>query len=533
MKRNLLLMGYLLVAGAFAEHVFTAQQAASDPSVLPPARPQLLPVPLPDLNPLESSVAQQIREVQRSVTDLVTKTNLNSTDLAEAYGSLGQLYHAYEIIDGAEACYRNATRLRPDDFRWLHLLGYLHQQTGGLEEAVEFYDAALKARPDDHVATVHLGDVYLRLNRRTEARAQFQAALARFPAAALSRLGDLALIEGRYKDAIRDFEGALERVPQATRIHYSLAMAYRGLGQLDRAQAHLEQVGSADIRPVDPLVESLQDLLRGERAHLIQGRLAYQGGQYKDAAEAFAKAVEAAPGSAGARVNLASALAHLGDTEGAVRELRAALGFDPENVSAHLNLGLLLASQGRYADAVDHLRTVVEQTPDNAEASGVLTHSLLKLGRAEEAIGVLYQATSRDPSNEGTLLSLSIMLSERARYQEARDVLDRAHRLFPDRALTATTLARLLAASPDLSVRDGSRALDLAMAVYQAQPTAVHGETVALSLGELGRCGEAASWLQRALVEAERESDADLVARLKTELPTYERSPCRQPVTEK
>lgn len=533
MKISFFILGILNFSLLTAHFSLAAQAPLTEPALLPPARPQLLPVPLPDLNALESSVAQQIRDVQRSVTDLVAKTNLNSRDLAEAYGSLGQLYHAYEIFDAAEACYRNATRLRPDDFRWLHLLGYLHQQTGGLEEAVEFYDAALKARPDDHVATVHLGDVYLRLNRRTEARAQFQAALARFPAAALSRLGDLALIEGRYKDAIRDFEGALERVPQATRIHYSLAMAYRGLGQLDRAQSHLQQVGPGDIRPVDPIVEELQNLLRGERVHLILGRLAYQGGQYKDAAAAFGKAVSAAPTSVAAHVNLASALARLGDTEGAVRELRAALGFDPENVSAHLNLGLLLASQGRDADAVDHLRTVIDETPDNAEASGVLIRSLLRLGRAEEVIGVLYQATSRDPSDEGTLLRLSIMLSERARYQEARDVLDRAHRLFPDRALTATTLARLLAASPDLSVRDGSRALDLAMAVYQAQPTAVHSETVALSLGELGRCGEAASWLQRALVEAERESDADLVARLKKELPTYERTPCRQPVTEK
>ncbi len=521
-----LLVSWLLAAGVAVAPSLAAQDR-SGPGVLPPARPTLLAVPLPDLDSLESSVAQQIREVQQSVGNLVAKPNLSRTDLADAYGSLGQLYHAYEIFDAAEACYRNAARVKPDDFRWPHLLGYLHQQTGRLEEAVDFYDTALKARPDDHVVTLYLGDVYLRLNRRTEARLQFQAALDRFPGAALSRLGELALVEGRFKEAIRNFEGALERVPQATRIHYSLAMAYRGLGQLDRAQTHLQQVGPGDIRPVDPLVESLQDLLRGERALAIQGRLAYQGEQYKDAAEAFGKAVEAAPTSATARVNLGSALSRLGDTEGAIREFGAALRFDPQNVDAHLNLGMLLASEGRHGDAVEHLRNVVDQTPENLDASRALARSYMKLDRTDEAISVLQQITSRDASDEASLVSLAILLSERARFAEARDLLDRVNRLFPDHTPTATTLARLLAASPDMSLRDGSRALALAMTVFEAQPTAVHGETVALSLAELGRCGEAASWLQKALAQARGDGDADVVARLGKELPRYERTPCR------
>jgi Flp pilus assembly protein TadD len=274
-------------------------------------------------------------------------------------------------------------------------------------------------------------------------------------------------------------------------------------------------------------VESLQDLLRGERALAIQGRLAYQGEQYKDAAEAFGKAVEAAPTSATARVNLGSALSRLGDTEGAIREFGAALRFDPQNVDAHLNLGILLASEGRDGNAVEHLRNVVDQTPENLAARRALARSYMKLDRTDEAISVLQQITSRDASDEGSLVSLSILLSERARFAEARDLLERANRLFPDRTPTATTLARLLAASPDVSLRDGSRALALAMTVYEAQPTAVHAETVALSLAELGRCGEAASWLQKALAEARRKGDADVVSRLGKELPRYERTPCR------
>ena len=503
-----------------------AAQVDAD-AVLPPARRRLLAVPLPRLDGLESSVAQQIRDLQRSFADLVANAGVTETAVAEAYGSLGQVYHAYEFLDAAEVCYRNATRLTPDDFRWLHLLGYLFQQSGRLEEAVPFYTAARAARPDDHVARLYLGDVYLRLNRLPEARAQFQATVGIFPAAAFDGLGQVALLEGRFEEAVAHFEAALQRVPESGRTHYSLAMAYRGLGRLDLAESHLRRVGPGGIRPVDPLVDNLQDLLRGERVHVIQGRLAYQSGEFKAAAEAFARAVEAAPASVDARVNLGAALAQTGDLSGAIRQLEAALGLDPRSVATHRSLGAALAHVDRHGEAVDHLRVVTELAPDDIEARRLLAGSLSRLGREVEAIEVLFTVTALDPGDEDSLLNLTFLLADRARFREARDLVDRAHQLFPARPRTTTTLARLLATSPDVSLRDGSRALDLALALFDADATPVHRETVVMSLAELGRCAEAATWLQRAIDDARRGADAELAARLEGERPRYERSACR------
>ena len=496
-------------------------------AVLPPARRRLLAVPLPRLDSLESPVAQQIRDVQRSFADLVANAGVTDTAVAEGYGSLGQVYHAYEFLDAAEACYRNATRLTPDDFRWLHLLGYLFQQSGRLEEAVPLYTAARAARPDDHVARLYVGDVYLRLNRLPEARAQFQATVGIFPAAAFDGLGHVALLEGRLEEAVAHFEAALQRVPESGPTHYSLAMAYRGLGRLDLAESHLRRVGPGGIRPVDPLVDNLQDLLRGERVHVIQGRLAYQSGEFKAAAEAFARAVDAAPASVDARVNLGAALAQTGDLSGAIRQLEAALGLDSRSVATHRSLGAALAHVDRHGEAVDHLRVVTELAPDDIEARRLLAGSLSRLGREVEAIEVLFSVTSLDPGDEDSLLSLTFLLADRARYREARDLVDRAHQLFPARPRTTTTLARLLATSPDVTLRDGSRALDLAVALFDADPTPVHRETVVMSLAELGRCGEAATWLQRAVDDARRGGDAELAARLEGEKPRYERGACR------
>ena len=96
------------------------------------------------------------------------------------------------------------------------------------------------------------------------------------------------------------------------------------------------------------------------------------------------------------------------------------------------------------------------------------------------------------------MLALSIALADRMRFKDALEVLDSAERQFPDRVRTATTLARL-AASPDRSLRDGQRLPALATRVYEKERSPAHGETMALALAELGRCAEAASWMQRAV----------------------------------
>ncbi len=105
-------------------------------------------------------------------------------------------------------------------------------------------------------------------------------------------------------------------------------------------------------------------------------------------------------------------------------------------------------------------------------------------------------------------MGVSILLADRQRFRDAIAALEDAHQRFPGRAATATTLARLLASAPDLSLRDGRRALELAVAVNDADPSPVHGETIALALAELGRCDEALGWMKRGVAEAERAKDA-------------------------
>ena len=482
-------VGVLVVCAAAAQ----AAVAQSPPAQLEPARAGLRAVPLPPLDDLEAAVSDQIRQAQRSFQTVVDSGAVSSRRLAEEYGSLARLFHAYEFFEAAEAGYLNAMRVAPGDVRWPHLLGYLYQQTGRLEEAADSFERALRVQPDARTTTLRLAQIYLGQNRLREAREQFQSVVTIFPALARIGLGEVSLRERRFEEAIDHFDAALARVPQASSIHYSLAMAYRGLGRLDQARSHLERRGSADVTIGDPIVDSLQTLVRGERGLVVQGRRAYEAGQYKEAAAAFSSAIDAAPSS----------------------------------VTARVNLGLTQLQLGNTTEALALLRSAFDLGPDDADAGRELLRVLLRLGRKDEAIQVLTKSISINPDDEDTLVSLAILLAEQQRYRDAVAVLADGNRRFPARSATATTLARLLASSPDRTLRDGTRALELAEGVYASDPGPAHGETIAMALAELRRCDEALTWMKRAVTEADQANDAAEAARLRGELPKYDAVPCR------
>jgi tetratricopeptide (TPR) repeat protein len=456
------------------------------------AQPNVLAVPQPRLDELEPAVAEQIRDAQQRVAGVLAKGG-SSRDAADAYGALARVYHAYEFLDSAEPAYVNARRLASGNSEWPHLLGVLYQQTGRLEEAAEALSAARRLQPRDHAAAVYLGDIYMSLNRLGDARDQFQSVIDVFPAVARRGLGDVALRERKFAEAIEHYRAVLDRVPRAAAIHYSLAMAYRGLGRMDEAREYLERRGSEGVYADDPMVSAVQALVRGERAWVMQGRRAYDAGQFDAAAKAFAKALDASPSSVIARVNLGSALVQL----------------------------------RRDADAVPYFRDALRLSPGEPGVAEVLVGALARLGRDEEAIDVFTRASSYHPDDEGSLVGVAILLAARERFREAIAVLEEAHQRFPDRTATATTLARLLASSPEVSLRDGKRALDIATTVNAAEPTPAHAETVALALAELGQCGEAVDWMQRAITSAERGKNATEAARLRSEIGKYQRAPCR------
>jgi tetratricopeptide (TPR) repeat protein len=437
--------------------VVLVQVAMSYGQELPPARDGLRQVPLPNLEPIDRPVAEQLHAAVRAVEEASGPT-FSREMTAAAYGSLGRLCHAYELLDCAEAAYANAASIESRRSTWPYLLGYLFQQTGRLEDAESQFWLALQLDPARREAAARRAELYLRRNRLREAREGFQELRDVFPAFAASGLGEVALRERRFTDAVQHFRTALARSPEASALHYSLAMAYRGLGRLDEARTELARHGPGVVKLGDPEVDGLSALVRGERLLLIRGKAAFDAGEFRDAVSWFSKAIADAPDSVTARTQLARTFVRLGEPENALEQFEAVLRLDP--------------------------------------------------------------------ADQQTAIDLAILLSDRARFRDAVAVLTRASAQSSTTSATATTLARLLAAAPDRSVRDGAKALEIARAIFDRDPAAAHAETVALALAELNRCPEAREWMLRAVAAAEQGADAVETARLKEQLPKYTTGSC-------
>jgi tetratricopeptide (TPR) repeat protein len=323
-------------------------------------------VSLPDLAGADRAAEQQIRAAYATLMSRVDG-GAPAADRARAYGDLGKLLMAAEFNDAAEPCFKNALGLAPEEWRWNYYLGHLSRRKGDLATSAAHFERTVAASPNNVAAlwwlgTVYvdlgrpvnnvaalwwLGTVYVDLGRPVDAERDFSRALALQPGAlsAVYGLGRAALARGDYAKAVEYLERVLAMNERAVAAHYPLGLAYRGLGKLDQAQAHLAQRTHMEILPIDPLMTELEELLQSVTAYQDRGMRAARSGNWDEAARQFQRAVEAAPDNVEARVDLAGALYRTGDRGGALTHAREAYRLAPTDPHAESLLKTLTSAR--------------------------------------------------------------------------------------------------------------------------------------------------------------------------------------------
>lgn len=516
-----------------------APEAESRPG--PPTR-TLVDVDLPDLSRLDDSVQRQARERHAAVTLKRADPQTPPAELGAAYGELGMLMHAAEYYDVAEPAYLNAELLQPADMRWPYYLGHLYTSEGESGKAIDAFNRVIALRPDDVPALVRLGRLHLEEGEPDRAEPLFtRAASGRTRLLApVAGLGQTALARGDYARAARLLEEALTIDPRATSLHSPLALAYRGLGDQARAEAHIAQWRNTELPMADPLADALSVSLDSGLSYEIQGVAALDARDFSRAAELFRKGVALTPGTSplgrSLRHKLGTALALGGDVAGAVQQFEDVARFAPPGTrdesaaKAHYSLGILNAGAGSLDEAIRHLTASLRYNPDYVEARVALGDALRRGGQVETSLGHYADAVRVSPSATDARFGYAMALVRLRRYVEARDWLSESVRIQPDRPELVHALARLLAAAPDPRARDGQRALGLVQDLFAVHKTVDVGETLAMALAELGQFGEAAA-LQREVMEAARQGGtARDIQRMTANLRLYEqRQPCRAP----
>ncbi len=496
---------------------------------------RLTPVPRPDLSRTEEVVRKNLIGARRNLIKAVKTPTITNLELALAYGDAGGFYLAHQLYVAAEACYANARLLSPRDYRWPYFLGYRYQKDSKLEKAGEYYQQSLELHPDHAPARLRLGQVYLDLNRMEQGRPLLLEVVNEpgLRAAALFGLGRAALARREFARAVEFFHQTLKESPDSSSVHYPLAMAYRGTGNIQQARAHIAKRGEGEPRVVDPLVDDLAKLLSGARSLFYRAIEALRDGHFDVAVEAFTVALELEPDNVNARVTLARANYLNGDRNGAMEQLREALERGPEHELGLFLMGVMLEEEGAPEEAADYYRRVLVANPDHGGAHHYLANALLREGKYALAVQHYGAAVKAEPKDlPARLLETLALERNNTSHHRVRELLEAIHKEHPDQHLANMFLARLLATSPEEGVRDGVRALEMARVLFDQFNSLDHAETLAMALAEVGQYGEAMALQENAVaavMAAGRFMDAP---RLEANLALYRDSkPCRRPWT--
>ena len=332
-----------------------------------------------------------------------------------------------------------------------------------------------------------------------ESIARIQEMLAAEPDNATGQLslGTLFFQQGRFAEARPHLEKAAELAPNSVEAHATLAVVLEQLNDLDAAEREYSEAlkilpDNADIRVrraalrnrLGKKLEALDDLGEALRVNpaLIQAifgkAILLQSMDRTEEAIATMRTVEQQTeepqARAQAHMQIGQWLAEAGQTEQAIDEFEEALAIQPDLLVARLALASVAADSGRYTLAAQQFENVVASSPDNKQARFSLAVALLMTEQYPKALNSIEDSISR----------------------------------FPDWLAMQHVLARLLAAAPDDSVRDGERALDLATEVMTAQPGLQSAQTLAMAYAEVGMFEEAVA-LQRDLIQRFEQSGAD------------------------
>ena len=521
-----------------------------------PAAPGSRPVTLPDLSRVEASVRAQGQERYDALMETLKRPGATDADKGEAYGNLAMLLHAGEYYESAEPAYLNAQDLAARDARWPYLLGHLHKSRGEPAKALDDFTRALEITPEDMPTLVWLGRLYLDHGEAEKALPLFERAQRVAPreVAVLAGLGQAALAQRDYARAVTVLEQALALPRTSSSVHSPLAMAYRGLGDIPRAEAHLKEWRNTEVLVPDPVRQQLDLSLQSGLSYELRGVRALEAASAatvnRDEAAAqrslaaaegfFRDGIKLAPADTmlgrSLRHKLATALVLQGDVRGAVQQFEDVVrevpgdGRDETASKAHYSLGVLMASAGRGGDAIRHFTASVKFNPNYLEARQGLGDALTRAGRPEQALGEYAEIVRLNPRAAEARFGYAMALVKLKRYREARDWLADAVRLQPDQAPLRHGLARLQAAAPDDAVRDGTQALALAQKLLETDKTTALGETLAMAYAEVGIFSQAIEVQQGVLAAATQAGLSPDVRRMQANLRLYERSQaCRTP----
>lgn len=296
-------------------------------------------------------------------------TKLGPEGLAQLEAELKSVSEDVPTVDSLLASGREQAKTDPPQltFEKAYVLAGLAKTLDRVDDALEFYRAAIKLRKEQNIQLyTEAGTVLLKAHRYEAAEEFFKEGLAdrRTPAERadlLSMLARAQLLNGRLKESIESIEEALRIEPTDLAHLFDEAWIYSHSRQWDQAIAKFEK-----LREMSPDNKRLQRLVQFSISNIY-----VQKGDFRKGEVILEKILE----------------------------------VDPEDTQVNNDLGYLWADQGKNLEQAEKMiRKAVAAEPENGAYLDSLGWVLFKLGRYEEAVGPIEQAVKKNTGGDNTLL---------------------------------------------------------------------------------------------------------------------------------
>lgn len=278
---------------------------------------------------------------------------------AYSYGLLGFAYSSKQDYQAAEAAYRNALLLQPDNTEWrLGLTRCVFRQQK-FEDAATLLDGLIERYPEKVDFWMLQAHSYLGMKQPIKAAEDLEAVdrLGKATVDSAHTLGDIYVTENLMDLAARAYDRAIDVDPQqpvARPVRAAEILAARGAAPQSRQLlAHIRKAFGDRLAEGD-----LRKVLK------LEARLGMEDGSGgADAVQALEEILKLDPLDGDALMLLAQHCSRENQPDQAIFYLERAEGLEAFEVRAKIRHAQILVGMSRYSDAIPLLRRAQEVKP--------------------------------------------------------------------------------------------------------------------------------------------------------------------------
>ena len=465
----------------------------------------------PENEPAVEQLTQLLMDEGKSVEAVTLLEGITShSPSAVLLDLLGDAYTQTHELAKAEEAYRKAMELDPSEPSHQRGLGQTLLAEEKYSEALKVYQKLSDVMPDDSDVYLRIAQIYRELHQLDKAEENLVKARQYAPGSLEVMYNEAMLYQaqGRYEDAIRVLSDAVTGIkgqsPAVPSRRRSLAILYQQLGQLYRDTQNYQ----AAIYTFEELGHLGEEEDRRARMMIMD---TYRAA--KDLPKALQTGKEALakyPADPSIRTSHALLLGENGQTDDAVKILRAQLHGDTNDRETYLNIAQVYERGRRYKEAEEAARAaeVLPGQPRENEMVWFLLGAIYErqkfFDKAEEQFK---KVLAVNPKNAPVLNYYGYMLGDLGiRLDEAEALVQKALKEDPFNGAYLDSLGWIYFKENKLGASEST----LRKAVERER----HDATIHSHLGDLyaklGRGDLAAAEWEKSLVEWRRSLPADL-----------------------